>query len=322
VVAQYVAESFLREEGFETVEYVPISKIADVGWKTASGEVDFAMNFAATAVVTIDQDPRLSVLAGMHVGCFELVARDEIPSVGDLRGRRVAVTQVGSDAADYNFIAGIFRHVGIDVNHDVQFVEGTAAESIARLQTGDVDAFLAFPPFTQELRAKQIGHVVLSSIEDEPWSNYFCCLVQGNKRFIDEHPKAAKRVVRAYIRAAEHCAEHREEVADFLVERGYMNNRDYAGEMMRTLPYDVWRRYDPEDTLRFYALRLRESGIVEKNAEKILEEGTDWRFVNELKKELAHRPAPWQPADSAFALNCEFQTEVAATREPGGRRTG
>ena len=25
------------------------------------------------------------------------------------------------------------------------------------------------------------------------------------------------------------------------------------------LPYDIWRRYDPEDSLRFYALRMKDA---------------------------------------------------------------
>ena len=29
---------------------------------------------------------------------------------------------------------------------------------------------------------------------------------------------------------------------------------------MKEIPYGKWRDYDPEDTLRFYALRLHEAG--------------------------------------------------------------
>ena len=51
-------------------------------------------------------------------------------------------------------------------------------------------------------------------------------------------------------------------------------------------PYDRWREYDPEDTLRFYALRLHEVGMIGSSPKAILAEGTDWRFLNELKREL------------------------------------
>ena len=55
---------------------------------------------------------------------------------------------------------------------------------------------------------------------------------------------------------------------------------------MREVPYGRWREYAPEDTVRFYALRLHEVGIIKSSPQKILAEGTDWRFFNELKKEL------------------------------------
>ena len=61
---------------------------------------------------------------------------------------------------------------------------------------------------------------------------------------------------------------------------------DYAFQTMKNLPYGRWREYDPEDTLRFYALRLHEAGMITASPQKILAQGADWRFLNELKKEL------------------------------------
>jgi NitT/TauT family transport system substrate-binding protein len=43
---------------------------------------------------------------------------------------------------------------------------------------------------------------------------------------------------------------------------------------------------NPEDTIRFFALRLHEAGMIKSIPQKIIAQGTDWRFVNELKKEL------------------------------------
>jgi NitT/TauT family transport system substrate-binding protein len=55
---------------------------------------------------------------------------------------------------------------------------------------------------------------------------------------------------------------------------------------MKDISYNRWREYDPEDAVRFYALRLREIGLIKQNPQKLLVDGTDWRFLNELKKEL------------------------------------
>jgi NitT/TauT family transport system substrate-binding protein len=75
-------------------------------------------------------------------------------------------------------------------------------------------------------------------------------------------------------------------VARFLVDRGYTTGYDYAVQTLKELPYARWREFDPEDTARFYALRLHEGGMIKSSPQKVLAQSTDWRFFNELKKEL------------------------------------
>ncbi len=55
---------------------------------------------------------------------------------------------------------------------------------------------------------------------------------------------------------------------------------------MKEVRYNVWREYDAEDTVRFYALRLHEARMIKTGPQKIVTEGTDWRYLNELKREL------------------------------------
>jgi NitT/TauT family transport system substrate-binding protein len=55
---------------------------------------------------------------------------------------------------------------------------------------------------------------------------------------------------------------------------------------MRELPYGRWRDYDPEDTIRFYALRLHEAGMIKMSPQKLIAQASDWRFLTELKREL------------------------------------
>jgi NitT/TauT family transport system substrate-binding protein len=50
--------------------------------------------------------------------------------------------------------------------------------------------------------------------------------------------------------------------------------------------YDVWRDYDPDDTLRFYGNKLHEAGLIKSSPQKLIDEHTNWRFLNELKREL------------------------------------
>ena len=151
---------------------------------------------------------------------------------------------------------------------------------------GEVDAFLGFPPEPQELRARKVGHVILKTTTDMPWAQYFCCMLFGNRQFVSDHPAATKRVLRAVIKATDMCAADPNMAARRLVERDFASSYDHALETLTDIPYAAWRDSDPEDSLRFYALRIHEVGMLKSSPNQLLSDGTDWRFLNELKREL------------------------------------
>ena len=151
---------------------------------------------------------------------------------------------------------------------------------------GDTDAFLGFPPEPQELRGRGFDRVILSTTTDMPWSQYFCCIVFGNRDFVSGHPIATKRYLRAVLKAADICAIEPARAAQRLVDAGFAARFDYALQTLNEIPYDRWREFDPEDSMRFYGLRLHEAGMIASSPNTILAEGTDWRFLNELKREL------------------------------------
>ena len=97
---------------------------------------------------------------------------------------------------------------------------------------------------------------------------------------------ASKRALRALLKATDLCALEPTRAAQLVVERGYTPRYDYARQTIEEIPYNRWHEYDPEDTVRFYALRLQEAGMIKSAPQKLIAQGTDWRFLNELKKEL------------------------------------
>ena len=111
-------------------------------------------------------------------------------------------------------------------------------------------------------------------------------MLVGNREYVRDHPVATKRAMRAILKAADLCAAQPERVARMLVDRGFAPRYDYALQTLNDVPYDRWREYDPEDTLRYYALRLHEIGIIKSTPQKIIAAGADWRFLDELKREL------------------------------------
>jgi NitT/TauT family transport system substrate-binding protein len=145
---------------------------------------------------------------------------------------------------------------------------------------------LGFAPQPQELRARQIGQVILNTAVDRPWSQYYCCMLMAHREFVTKYPVATKRVLRAFLKATDLCAQAPEHAASMLAAKGYEPRYDVAMEVLKSLPYNRWREAHPEDTLRFHALRLHEVGMLKSTPQQIIAQGTDWRFLNELKQEL------------------------------------
>ena len=284
IAPQYLAEEFLRLEGFTDVQYGLFEAGVGQAKALARGAVDFSLNFAAPLVIPIDAGEPISIIAGVHSGCFELFGNERIRSIADLKGKSVGVQGLG--ASPHVFLAAMAAHVGLDPVKDIHWVTDQSVTPKELFAQGKIDAFLGFPPEPQELRARKIGRVIVSSAIDRPWSQYFCCMLAGNKEFVRKHPVATKRVLRAILKAADLCASDPARVAQRMVDGGFTPRYDYALQALREIPYTRWRDYDPEDTIRFYALRLREVGMIKSSPNKIIADGTDWRFFNELKREL------------------------------------
>jgi NitT/TauT family transport system substrate-binding protein len=284
IAPQYVVSDLLNAEGFTNVVYVESDAGVEQTKAISKGDLDFTLHFSGPLLLEIDRGLSIAVLAGIHVGCFELFAKEGIHSVADLKGRTVGQQGVGS--SPHVFISAMASLVGLDPAKDIEWVTSASVKPIELFAEGKIDAFLGFPPEPQRLRAQNIGHVIVNSALDRPWSQYFCCMLAGNREFVRKNPVATKRVVRAMLRATDLCVSEPALVAQRMVDRRFTPRRDDAVQTLADVPYNRWRDYDPEDTIRFYALRLREAGMLRSNPAKIIADAADWRFLNEVRREL------------------------------------
>jgi NitT/TauT family transport system substrate-binding protein len=276
---QMITHELLLAEGFTEIHYVdeaPTAGTAPLG----RGEVDLMVQYAATFVDGLDKGETTTVLAGVHAGCIVLFGNERVDGITGLKGKAVAVA--GSAARLLYLMAA---EVGLDPKKDIRWIVNPKAKPKDLFIDGKIDAILSFPPEVQELRARHIGRVLLDTTLDRPWSQYFCCMLGGNREFVRRYPIATKRAMRAILKAADLCATQPSGAARMLVDDGFYSRYDYAREMLSEVLYQ-WREYDPEDTIRFYSLRMRDAGFIEAIPQKIIADGTDWRFLNEVKREL------------------------------------
>jgi NitT/TauT family transport system substrate-binding protein len=279
---EYIATELLRAEGFTDIRFVDKGSGPDSSDWIEHGEVDFDWNYPARYVLMHDKGVPITILAGMHVGCLELFANDSVRRIPDLKGRKVGIDGPGLNS--HLLLVIMAGYVGLDPHKDIEWV--MAANSVEAFAAGKIDAFLGTPPQPQVMRERKLGHVILNTSEDRPWSQYYCCMLAGTKDYVSQYPVATKRVLRALLKAVDLCVSDPERVARLAVERGFAGRYDFALQAMRELRYDTWRDYDPEDTLRFFTLRMQETGMTTTSPQKIITERTDWRFLDEIKREL------------------------------------
>jgi NitT/TauT family transport system substrate-binding protein len=276
---QYVCEELLRAEGFSDIHYLDTDGTA-IPHDLGRGKFDFATSLAMQHIAGIDAGAPITIVSGVHAGCYELFAQPGVRGIADLKGKKVGLSVTPE------LMQMMAAYVGLDPKRDFTLVSDPEVKPLELFAEGKLDAYLALPPEPQELHARGVGNVILRTTLDRPWSQYFCCALAGNREFIARYPIATKRVIRAILKAADLCASEPERVARRLVDGGFVPRYDYALQTLNENPYGHWREYDAEDSVRFYALRLHELGMIKSSPKRILAEGTDWRFLDELKREL------------------------------------
>jgi NitT/TauT family transport system substrate-binding protein len=98
-IAPLVLQELLRAEGFTDIRYVDTTEAhirradaAKSGFAAdiiAHGEVDFARDFAPSLALGMNAGAPITLLAGLHLGCFEVFGKDEIRGLADLKGKTV-----------------------------------------------------------------------------------------------------------------------------------------------------------------------------------------------------------------------------------------
>jgi NitT/TauT family transport system substrate-binding protein len=281
VAPQYLAGDLLRAEGFDDVQYLALGTRAGPD-ALADGQADMTMWYATGFLPVLDAGKPVLLLAGIHLGCWELFGSENVRSLSDLKGKTVVCEKfLGGDQV---LLSSMLAYVGIKPG-EVNWLSRPAGSAMNTFVGGQADAFLAFPPEPQELRRRKVGHVLLDTNLERPWSQYYCCMVGANRDYVQRHPVASKRVLRAVLKSAELCSAHPQEAAGYLRDHGYEPRYDIGLEALKKLNYD-FRTANPEDTLRFHALRLRDVGMIKTTPQKLIAQGTDWRFLEELKREL------------------------------------
>jgi NitT/TauT family transport system substrate-binding protein len=276
----YIAEAMLKAEGFNEIEYRFDESAVTVG----PGRIDFDLLAVCQILLALDSGIAVVTLATMHLGCYELFAKKSSRGIRDLKGKTIPIA--GLRDAQHALLASMMAYVGLDPNKDVNWVVAPTGKGVKLMASGKADAYLAFPPEPEELRAAGVDQVIVNTATDKPWSQYGCCMLTTHREFSDKYPIATRRAMRAFLKAADFCAAQPERAARILVEKKVTDKYEKALLSLRDLRYDVWRDHDPGDSMRFYGNRLYEVGMIKTSPNKLIAKGYDARLLEGLKREI------------------------------------
>ena len=248
-------KGFLKEEGVDA-EILRIRPQAAVP-ALANGEIDY---YAGVGPVVTAAITGVSVrLVATFVPTFPiiLIARPELKSVMDLRGKTIGIGVLGSSPHIVTRL--ILKHFGLDPEKDVKSVPGGSADSrLAALQQGLIAATVVPPPF--DFHGKKLGFNILARAQD--LVSYPEGGLSTTTKKIKERPEEVRRIIRAGIKANRYIRTEREGTTQFLMEWQKVDREVAAAT------YDsVYKAYNqdgtvPEDGLRIIIEEAKKSGNV------------------------------------------------------------
>jgi NitT/TauT family transport system substrate-binding protein len=128
IAPHYAAEELLRAEGFTDVRYQTAGQNPDPALPVARNEADWDTDFAPNIIAEIAKGVPVTIVAGLHLGCYELIAHDHVRSIAGLKGRTVG--WVPWDPSSKILVFLMAKSVGLDPNKDIHWASDPTIDSM------------------------------------------------------------------------------------------------------------------------------------------------------------------------------------------------
>jgi NitT/TauT family transport system substrate-binding protein len=211
----YVAQErgFFREEGLDP-QLVQVRATAAIA-AIVSGEVH-ALGSIGSAIRAIPRGAPIKVLAvSLRRPVFWLVARPELKSFGDLKGKVMGTTTLGGS----QHTAGVrmLRRAGLNPDKDVAVVlGGDVPTQLQALVNGSIQVGILSPPTVIVARDKYKMNVLASAMEEFSSLQNGLGVLEKNAR-----DPVAKRILRARAKANRYFHQNEKGTVDVLAK--YLN---------------------------------------------------------------------------------------------------
>ncbi len=224
--------------------------------------------------------PLKAIFYGADKPMYYLVAQKEIRSVGELRGKRIGVSQFGGTSDLSARLA--LRHYGIEPEKDAILIQiGAEGVRMAALRAGSVSAIIVPVPAVAVLKRDGFNEVSFVGDVVEFASNGYTTTEQR----IKDNPQEVKKVVRSLYRGLRYAKENSEGTIS-VIQREWKVDPEIAKESYRA----IVKALNEDGIIGEKQLKIHFDLIrkVEKNLGEIpIDKVVDFRLLREVRKESA-----------------------------------
>jgi ABC-type nitrate/sulfonate/bicarbonate transport system substrate-binding protein len=224
-------KGFFREQGLAPVMTFLLPRIAVSGLISKEVPYTTSINSAASAAGRGLPVSTLMVLSARS--SFVLIARPEIASPLDLRGKSIGITQAGSAA--HRQLLLILKKFNIAGDQVKLLGLGAHASRVAALKGRRVDAVIVSTPYEFDLEREGFKRLInFKDVMEFPVSG----LATHNDR-LRENPEEVKKILTAILKGVAYAKNEREEVLPLIKEFIGLDNLEMAAAA-HDMYKDIW----------------------------------------------------------------------------------
>jgi NitT/TauT family transport system substrate-binding protein len=267
---------FFKEEGLD-VELIRARADLSVT-ALVTGDLDYTLIFGSVIQGAVKGLPLKVVMVSLNRPLHFVIAKPEISTMKDLRGKTIAISSFGATAERLTRI--MLKREGLDPEKDVKLVAmGEPKARLATLQQGLVDATVASPP--GHIEAEKLGFKILANAAETlelPFTG-----LGTSERKVKENPAQVKKAIKALIKAGRFAREDREGTIKIIMDWMKLERKVAASSYEAFRPAVSLNGGTTPEALRL-ALEL-----ADKAEPVALEKVADFKLLHEVQQELKLR---------------------------------
>jgi NitT/TauT family transport system substrate-binding protein len=244
----YVArdKGFFKNHGID-VELIVMEDPKDRFPAMLADKIDMIASTVDTGILYLKKPDQFKYVVAIDDsnGGDGIVALKDVSSIGDLKGKSVAVSE-GSVSEFYLNV--LLEKAGLKES-DLKTVNMAAPEAGAAFVAKKVDAAVTWEPWLSRGKQTDFGHLLVDS---STTPGLITDVVTAKTDYVDKHPKETKAVVDAWNEAVAYVRAHPDESNEIMAKGvgGWLKDPKVFGETLSGIKF-----YGAEDNKTFFGTK-------------------------------------------------------------------